>query len=687
MTSFSELSTFYSQATHNLERHFAEQRQNILLNAGFHYANRSRFHRIRGLPGIEKDKKIRITKNHIQRICKRLKNTILEAGMDVGVYPKNENEMSDQKAAELHSSVWSDIADDQNFDCLKGQIVEDFVVCGEAIVKVYYDPNKGDLIRYDQDTDDLGNPLGSPIPVFTGSICFERVFPFNVLTGSEKSWEECLKVGVKKLFPTSELKAKFKGDTDKLKLIDDVADTYQIFDGLTGTYSDTKDHTQVTEIYCRPSAEHPKGYYYYMTSTGILEEGPLHRWPLVYMGFDEHPTSARSYSIIKQLRPFQVEINRCASNIIVESVTLGSSTVISQAGTKLSTDNIGNGLKRLSYTGPKPDVIPGRNGEQYVEYMNSMISEMYQIADIEEHEKEKPSYSNDTMSMLYRSIRDKRKFVIYASKIQRGFKKICETALDLAQAYLPDEAVIPMVGRNEVVNIDEFRSASSISRIIKVQARDESFEETMGRSINISQILQYAGSSLSPEQLGILARNLPFLNKEGLLDSLTLNYDIARNVVLQLDRGKIPTFNENEDHTYMLNFLNARSKRSDWDLLPEEIRQNFQQRIMMHQQTLSDQQQQAQMASSGYIPSGGGLVGVDMYIPDEQGKQKRLRLPFESIGYLLKALEAQGTSKASIDSMELPQKALLGQQLNQSLPTEEEFMSSQGQDYGQFDNF
>lgn len=681
-----DLNRLYNKSNEQLERHFAEIRSNILLNAGFHYPNRNRFQNIRSLSNVDSSKKIRVTKNHTQRICKKIINALSEAGIDVGIYPRNDSELADQKSAELHSAVWSYIEDNQSFDQTKYQLINDFVVCGEAFLKVMFDPDKGEIIGYDVETDEMGMPLGEPQPVFSGAITFERIFPFNCLTDIEaQSFEESRYVIVKKLIPTVDLKDKYKDDDEKRRSITENDDTLQIFDGLTGTYSESKEHTQVNEVYVRPCAAYPTGYYYYHVhgSEVILEEGELYRFPILYMGFDEHPTSPRAYSIIKQIRPYQQEINRCASAVILESVTLGHSTVLTQAGTKLSTEGIGNGMKKLAYTGMKPEVISGRNGDQYIEYMNQQVTEMYLLADAEEFEKEKQSQANDAFSMLFRSIKQRRKFSLYGEKIERFLKSTCHLAIELSQAYLPDEMVIPMVGKDEVVNMAEFRNSEPLSRVIKIEPRSEDFETTMGKSLQINQLLQYAGSSLTQEQVGILARNMPFLNKEQMLSDLTLNYDTATNTILALDRGEQPVFTPEEDHPYMMSRLVARMKKADYPRLDPQIQQGYQQRLQMHQQAFHQQKLDAAEASAGFIPTGGGLTGVDMYRPNEDGKQKRVRIPFESVAWLLKRLEKQNSSQEDLDQMDMSQQAALGQIQQQGMNPGQNVVQMPGQAFGQ----
>ena len=650
-----------------MAKHMAEIRSNILINAGFHYQSRNRWQNSRAVANVPSEKKLRVTKNHTQRISKHIINSFLETGIGVGVFPANENELGDQKSAELHSSVWDNIKSDQNWEKKSSQFVHDFVVCGEAYAEIIFDSTKGDVVEQEPILNEFGQVLGYN-PIKSGSVEISRVFAFNVLTDPQgKSFEECRHVIVKKLFPTKDLKKRFKDDERVSKFIDDSTDTLQIFDGLTGTYSESKNHTQVNCYYFRPCAMYPNGYYYYATSTGIIESGQLYRFPIVFVGYDEVPTSARAYSFIKQTKPYQTEINRCASKIIEESVTLGSSYILSQEGSRIKNKSIGNGMRNLSYTGIEPKVISGRSGEQYVDYMNAMINEMYTIADVAEFDKEKPGYASDTYSMLFRSLKQKKKFQIYGEKIEIFFKECVELSLDLAQAYYPDKLVVQMVGKPEAVNIAEFKASNKLRRKIKVEPRSEDFTSTLGRSLSINTLLQYAGSNLSSEQIGMIAKYMPFLNKEQMIDEFTLKTDLATNTILALDRGENPIFVDSH-HSYLIDKLSARMVRSDFFMLDPQIQQMYQQRLVQHRQALVQQQQQAEMAKQGFVPTTGGFVGVDLYEEREDGKQKRVRLPGDAVKWLVDKLSGQGSQIEAIEDLPIDQQAALGAQIQQQIP-------------------
>src|SRR4051812_4197737 len=93
-TSAQDLWSRYNDSETTHATLFAEQRSNLLLVAGNHYTNKgSKFaQRLKDIESISKTQKIRLTKNHIQRITKTYVNNILMYAPGVGVMPKNEAE-------------------------------------------------------------------------------------------------------------------------------------------------------------------------------------------------------------------------------------------------------------------------------------------------------------------------------------------------------------------------------------------------------------------------------------------------------------------------------------------------------------------------------------------------------------------------------------------------------------------
>lgn len=668
MKNLNDLNSLYQEADTALNAHFAEIRSNILLDIGYHHPRRDQFSSARG-PQFRNQKgksQIRFTANHIQVITKFIRNSIQNRAPGGAILPQNPKELSDQKSAELNLAVYEYLKTANDLDDFYSKLIHDFVVSGESYAKVFYDVKGGKFLDYETSVDGDGVPVGEPVPRWEGGIIYEKLSPYNLLTDPEADSKREVKwICYRKMIPRKILEKKYAQDEGKMAAVEGGAnDEHQWFDGVTGIYSDVKDGVQVREFYFRPSMEFPNGYFYFSTNAGILEEGELPDGFCIFSAlYDESPANPRAYSVIKNCKPYQSEINRCASAIIKESIVLGHSTVLYSAGSKLTTSSIGNGLKGLQYTGALPTIIEGKSGRQYEDYMNRIISEMYKIAKVPMQNDEKASaVGNDGFGMLFRTMRDKMGFSLYGEKIEKLIVEIIDHSLKLARRYYPDEKVIPIVGKREQVNIAEFRDSSPDQYKIKVVPRTDDFSQMMGKSLQIGQALQYLGGSLSEEMGAELVRQMPFLNSEPILGDATVKKDQADAVILSLDRGEEPFFFETGDHEYMLTRLTRRMNEADFPILPQQTQMNFQSQIEKHSEAMSAQQQEAARATSGYIPSGGGLISADFYITTDKGKQQRVRIPYESMDWLVKKLNDQGSAVDKIEELPLSAQAEIGQQ-------------------------
>ena len=659
-----ELVRLYKEGE-NADNHlYAEQRSNLLLVAGSHYARKgSRFwNRVRDDQRLTEEQKIRLTINHIQRICKIYENNILSYAPGVAPLPKNDNELQDQKAAELNNAVWRDIKDRHRWGDRTREVVQDFIRIGEVAHKVYWDNTKGTAVDYEPMVDELGQPvldeMGMPQkdpskPIFSGDFVFERIFGFNLFRATEaKSMNDSWFIGFRKMVDIDDLRARVGDDEDKQKLIQESKDeTYLVFDGNGSAYERTKNQCLLLEMYIRPSITFPNGYYFIYTMQGVLFEGelPFGVFPIVYAGMDEVPTSPRCYSIIKQLRPIQGEINRAISQVATHQVTLGDDKLAVQAGTKVANGGLQPGVRVLTYSGQAPTIIPGRTGDQYIPYIDKMIEQFYVAANLQEELEEKPS-NLDPYTMLFMSIQQKKKFSVYTSKIEQYLIDLCSKTLELARQYYEESNLVPAIGRAELINIAEFKNSSPLFYQIRLEPGTEDMETRLGKQLTFNHILQYVGSNLDPKDIGKLIRTSPYANNGLASEDLTMDFDNATNMILALDRGQPIEPSMYDDKKYLIKRLVTRTRKADFKFLAQNIQMMYQQLISQLMDMDAEEQRKIQEAAQGFIPMSGMAVVCDIYVPDPNNSSKtmRARVPYDALTWLLKRLEEQGASQQSI---------------------------------------
>ena len=693
-----ELLHRYSEGDQYHSDLFSEQRSNLQLVAGNHYTKKTQqwWNRVRTNENLSRYQKLRLTKNHIQRVTKILRNQFLTYAPGTTIKPRNMEEVQDQKSAELYNSAWHDIKLRHKMPRFFSWLVKDFTEIGELCCKIGYDYGKGKFLGYEYEEDDEGRPrLGDdgdiiPISRFTGDHVFERILGFNLITDpGATSFEEAEYVIVKKMINTKSLQRRYAKQPEKLRWITESSDSsFKVFDSNKGSFAGAQGMSLIQEHYYRPSEVHPEGMFYFVTEAGILEEGelPLGVFPLVYAGFDELTTSSRSQSIIRQLRSYQAEINRSASKIAEHQITLGDDKLVVTGGGMISPGGTAHGVKAIKATGGDLKHLAGRSGEQYVAYMLGQIEEMYKVANLKEELEEK-SQQLDPYTALYATIKDKKRFQLYTDKIVDAFKEITMLSLRFAKEYWDEEMIVPVIGKREFMNIPEFKAADDLGHQIEVEEQNDNVEGRLGRLLGLNHMIQYVGSNMDKADLGALIRAHPYMNQEEALVDLTLDYDNVKNDILALDRGEPVPADPDDNHDYVIKHLTRRMKQKDFKLLPPQVQQMYQQKRAEHREIRQQQIVAAQRAQAGFIPAQGYLVTCDFYVPDpvDPSKQPRkARVPYDALEWLLKKLGEQGQTIQQMEGMEaqvLAEMVQNGLGAQQGLPPGQEQGPMQGQVY------
>jgi hypothetical protein len=687
-----ELNQLYTEASSCDQEKFAEMRSNILLIAGDHYTRKgSKFwQRIKDDKSLNQEQKIRLTKNHVQRIHKAYVNHVLSACPGTAIEPHNEKELQDQKAAELHGSVWEDGKRKTRYAERLNDWGNAYCGIGEVHTKIFFDPNAGEFVGYEQEVDEQGQPLyetnemgmhladeqGNLIPkasdraVFTGLLKFKDIFGFNLLRSPNAQTLQDSPYLIERYMADIEdiqamIDPKDPEIEDKKRRIASCGDdTFHIFDANKASYSTVKNQALVKEFHFRKCPQYPKGYYYIVVGDVEIakDEHPFGVFPIISQTYEKHPTAPRGVAPVKTMRPYQIEINRCASKIAEHHVTLGDDKLIMMSGSKLQQGSSVPGIRGYTVTGAPPTILPGRDGSQYLAVMKDNIAELYDVMMVSEMGVEKNGQL-DPYAMLFKSASQKQKHAQPTKGFERFLIDVTEAWLELKRNYADENEIIPIIGKQEAVNISEFKNSNPLAYQIKVVAQAEDVETKMGKQLVLNHMVQYTAGKLDKQDLGKLMRLMPYANFEEGMSDLTLDYDVATNVILALDRGDVVQPYQYDNMPYMIKRLTARMRQADFRTMPPNIQQNYAKAVQQYEQLIVKQQQAIKEANADFIPTDGYLVICDFYVADpaNPGKTRRARLPFSAIQWLVKRLEAQGASLEQLESMQQGNLASMAQ--------------------------
>lgn len=664
-----ELNQQYKDAESCDDEIFSEMRSNLLLVSGNHYSKKtsSFFSKIRNTQRLNETQKLRLTKNHLHKITRHYIQAITSKVPGVIPTPQNELDMQDKKAADLNAAVWKDMTHRYQLKEKFNEFIQNFTEIGEMCAFIFWNPNEGEIKGYDPIVDEAGQPIIDPMtgqmqqdlssPIYTGGFEFRNIPGFNLLRAPQaKSMKKSPYHIIREMVDKNELMAAYGEDESKKRIIGE-GDTgeFIVFDTNKKQYRQEESQILLRYHFFRPCRQYPKGYYYIATERGVLEEAeiPFGIYPIIWEGFDTYSTNPRGYSIIKVARPYQAEINRASSQAATHQITVGDDKIIYQSGTKLAPGALLPGVRGLTFQGAPPQILAGRDGGQFLPYIESQISEMYSACMLEEINMEKESGQIDPYTLLFRSASQKAKFSRYIEKVENFMKEVCATTLDMAKHYLPDDAFIQAVGKSEAINISEFRSTTPLSYQIKVEEQSSDISDRLGQQLALNHLIQYAGQQMDAKQLALLAKEMPYLKNTAIVKRLTLEYDNADNDMLQLERGQMPFISPYADNKIFVEAVTHRMKQADFQMLSPEVQSLYDQYLAIHEEQIAKKAEAQQSAKDGFIPTGGSLITVSMHVPDpkSQSGTRQVRLPYEAVNWLLKRLESQGTTLQDLENM------------------------------------
>lgn len=670
---FNDLNGWYSDSSAVDYKIFCEMKTNGLLIAGEHYSRKfSDLHRrLLGPQDVAAEQRIRLTKNHIHRIHKRLHNNLVAACPDVSINPANKKSNQSIKCAQMYASVYSALKREFRLNMRKNELADSFLSMGEACMEVLYDPNAGPVVREDFVRDEMGQPIldkdGQPQKkvIRRGGLIFNEYLGYNVRRDAGSiSVKDSPIVGLIDIVHEDYLKELIGDENDpRMKLItpSQSEESPAVWDPSFGDYRNLKNHVEFRKTYYRPCRKYPTGYYYYHTLAGILFEGPLLEgaFPVCYGRAEIMKGIARGVSIIRDLRPNQVELNRKVSKSAENEVVHGDDKVLLPPGGKLTPAGKVGGAQGLQYgAGGTPVVIAGRNGQQYYEGIDREVEEMYRLADLEYQEADL-SKALDPYTLLFSSMRDKKRFSVTAERFEELWTDVVDTALRMFKAYASDDWIIHDVGSGEAVHIPEFKAQDDLGYQIAIDKQAGDIETKLGQQIVLNQILQYTATNLSRQQIGSVIRNMPFTNQEEIFGEFTQDYDMALSISLRLDRGEmLASVPVRGDLEYLAGFLERRMNKQDFETLGPQIQQNYKLYMDALEEQIASNAMALKEAEAQFIPMDGPVVNTDLKIPAGEGKSDILRMPANALYWLADMLEKQNYQLKKVS--ELSQQTQVG---------------------------
>lgn len=698
----SELSQLFKDG-HEIDRPiFREHRINANLYNGNHYGQKvEEFDR-----NVKQNYKfdtqaVRITENHINKIITMRASALKSLVPDVTVRPKNFDEFGDQKRAEIHKSVLEDWKKNSGFKQEEVRLIKEWMIYGELGLKIFWEDEAGrklpDLLvtEFDVEFDEIEKKGVEGVEItidkddiktkkvtrFEGRVRAEIIYPFDIIRDAcAETYKEAEWICIKKLVDPKAIKRHFDADSPEYEAVSNTNnDQYNTFRN-DGQYTKTSGKTLIKEFYFKKSYRYPKGYYFITGGSGegtILWEGELPGgvFPIEILGYDEISTSPRYSSLIRNLRPNQLQVNLLKSKSVQTILTSGMDRVYIAKGSKLSKPLKGSdGISVYEYTGQPPITEQGKIGEQFLNPISQNVDMMYNKGNVQEA-FDQQSKQVDAHTALFQSAKQKATYNDYVCKYENFLKNVYMKVLRLSKIHMKDETLVMIAGKDEQVNIPEFKTSDDLGYEICVEAQSEDAESKLGRALDLQKILQY-GANFDGAQLAALIKHMPYLNNDAVLETFPqyMDYQNAMNDICRLDRGDQTVLNirRYENHDFMLQILTSRSKKPDFEFLPEGIKNLYAAKIQAHEQIKVQQIQEQRSLEADFVPTGGALLKIEGLFENDgfttrgQPKVRAVRIPQESLDWLRDRLKQQGLQLELVEQQQEQVRAEIAGQVVQA---------------------
>lgn len=679
------------------ENHFSEQRIHAQLVACKHFKYQNMT-----LPShiyLDRDGKtsVEIPINYLGKYARIKQNKLVMHAPMVHIVDKSGNERVDRSAADLAQKIWADIVYRHEFKHIIKDWAFDYTVLGECIARISWDPQKGTPVQSipnnmidisnnssrgaeDGIVGDVG-PSSSEslesttVTMFSGDLSIERVEPWNLIRPEEcKDIKDAEWLCIDRFINRDTIKSWFPNDADMQNKISasmgNESATSFMYDMSQGFY-EAQNLVRVSEMYFRPCAKYPYGYYIFFTNNTILYNGelPFGIFPILHRGQLRTNSNPRGHSLLRDGKPIQAEINRCFGQAIEHSLSLGDDKIFLPEGSKIPKTVKEPGCRILFYSSPlnfkEPVIVSGRTGMQHVEQGFKFIDIMKDLFnEVDPNAAGSPTPTRagtqNIMGMLFSSSQDREKNAFYASDFEDFLVRTCDCILKIVRNFYTDEQLMTALGESDFASAEDFKN-HKLRDTIEVEPTTHSTFNTFGRQHVFDVAMQYASKYLQPKDVGLILQAMPLGNKDVAFQGLVFDQKIADGLIRNLDNGRdIPINPLGEDIPFMIKNLISRIKDPGFINKPPFIQELYNKKLMEYQQIEAQQQQLQMQLDKQMIPVDGPLVKIGtMNVPNTTGGSKAtvpLRLPEGALKWLREALDQRGMTQERLVGMDMATK-------------------------------
>ena len=556
----------------------------------------------------------------------------LVADEAVGRLAPKSTDREDINAAQAAEDMLDHLREVVDYDAIRSEAILWAIICGSGFVKLWWDPNEGDIKTVDDGSGKLDSaPIGELCGDSSGPLSI-RV-PTNVTKMRYMPWLIHLTVRsmeyVHEHFPEKayavvpDVQAGYEN-----WLEDRIANIV----GQAGVVSPQFDEpfpnmVRIISMWTRPSPAHPNGMYG-MVANGIplfvATEGPklINPYadlgcpiPFIHYPYATVPGRLWGMSLVEQMIPPQREYNIARSQIIENKDLMSRPKWLVPKGHGIPATSINSAPGEvIEYNAslPKPEQVDIKPLPNYVmDHIQACKLEMDDISAQQEVTQAKaPASIRSGVAIQLLQAADNAVLAFIKRTILRGDRDCYRAMLQIASKMYKEPRVIALLGKDNLFQVQALLGSDLKGHTkVRIFAEGGMLESKAARQQNVLDYVQTG--ILNPqdpdEKMSILAAlemgDVRTFVKERLIDERMAEFENQ-----QMGNAEQPMFGmaqEWEDHEVHIKRHNLFRKSVEFKLLPQQQQDAIGMHVFQHQQYMMQQvmamqqQQESQRGGPG----------------------------------------------------------------------------------------
>lgn len=526
----------------------------------------------------------RLMENYIGMIIRQLHNKVIRFQPNVTILNESDS-WKDKKSAKAAESIVKHIWREFEIDKTNSDVALSSEIFGGSWLKIGWNPDTGPE-----------NAEGDKI----GDLEYQVIAPHEIFIDPGLTSMDDMKWFLHaRLVDVGELRAMYPDHADEIQA-DSVYQKYNYFS--RPDYEQQSAQALVIDLWHKRTIAMPKGRHTVVINDKLIQDGdnPFDHGqiPFLYLPANVVPLNLHGQSVIVNLRPLQIELNKTISHISENQNFMGRPKWWVQRGSKIINAGLTNGITTIeSDIKPEPIVFNPTPPEVF-EFKKDLEEQMGRIAGVSSQTQGVPPPGiKSGIALQYLGEYEEQGHMEKQKRYQRFIRDEALMTLQVIKQFYKKEdgRIIKIVGKNNEVEAEKFDETNLVDNYTIVVQNASALPET--KAARLDYVLQLAQMGLVTDTK-ILLDMMDLPDIQGMMSMELVDLRTAEQENDTLENAKsnedLPHASKWEDQVQHLKAHGYVMKSARFKKFPEEIQARYEVHAQEHK-LLMDQEQAEQM--------------------------------------------------------------------------------------------